>query len=272
MDQQPTPPPRVCAVSYLNTSPLVWGLERTALGQQVRLSYELPSICADRVREGAADIGILPVIEIERQGLHYFPETGIACRGAVRSILLVSRVPLRQIRTLAGDAGSRTSVMLTRILLAERYGVEPVIVPMRADLNRMLDEADAALIIGDPALLLDPEALRREYEVLDLGEEWFTHTSGQSMIFALWAGPARHIQAPLGRVFEQSCRYGREHLEEIVAAECPARGIPMPLGHEYLTRYIVSELTANDHEGMQTYLRLARQFDTLKVSTSVLAV
>src|SRR5271155_4615926 len=85
------------------------------------LNYALPSECADRLASGEADIGIVPVIEMARQKLNYFRSTGIASRGAVRSILLVSKVPLREIKTLATDTGSRTSVMLARIVLAEKY-------------------------------------------------------------------------------------------------------------------------------------------------------
>jgi len=245
----------------------VWGLERTPLGEQVRLEYALPSACADRVRAHDADIGILPVIEIERQGLAWLPGTGIACRGPVRSILLISKVPFSQVRTLAADLGSRTSVVLARILLAERFGAEPLAVPMRADLDAMLAEADAALIIGDPALLLDPVALREQYEVLDLGEEWTSYT-GESMIFALWSGKREWMTSQLEETFRQSCRYGMTHLEEVVAQECPARGIPLDLGLRYLSSHVALELNDRDYEGMKIYLRLARELDNLKVITS----
>lgn len=259
------PPPVVCAVSYLNTSPLVWGFERTALGERIRLEYALPSACADRVREGTADIGILPVIEIARQGLDWLPSTGIACRGAVRSILLISKVPMDRIRTVAGDLGSRTSVMLTRVLLAERFGCQPSVLPMRADLDEMLREADAALIIGDPALLLDPIALRLDYEVWDMGEEWWKHT-GLPMVFALWSGAKGRIDARMDDLFIESCRYGLAHLDEVLDIECPKRSIPRDLGHAYFTRHIVFELNERDLEGMHAYLKLARALDNLEVS------
>jgi chorismate dehydratase len=132
------------------------------------LSFCLPSECARRLAEGEAALGIVPVIEKARQGLVMVPGTGIACRGAVRSILLVSRVQFGKIRTLATDSGSRTSVELARIILAHRYGVLPEIVSMAPELAPMLEEADAALIIGDPALRLDPSKL--PYHVIDLGE------------------------------------------------------------------------------------------------------
>lgn len=255
----------MCAVSYLNTSPLVWGLLHTPLGEAVRLEFALPSLCADHVRDGIADIGIVPVIEMQRQGLEWLPGTGIACRGPVRSILLVSKVPLHQIRTLAGDLGSRTSIMLARIVLAHLHGSNPDIHPMRADLDAMLATADAALIIGDPALHLDPDALRSRYTVLDLGEEWVRYT-GLPMVFAVWAGRAERLKPGLAELFAASCRYGMEHLEEILAAECPARGIDIDLGRAYLTRHVALELNDRDYEGMRLYLRYARELDTLKVT------
>ena len=263
-----SPPPLVCAVSYLNTAPLVWGFERTDLGKQIRLEYELPSVCADRVRAQTADLGILPVIEIARQDLEWLPSTGIACRGAVRSILLISKVPISRIRTVAGDIGSRTSVMLTRVLLAERFGSEPDVLPMRADLDAMLQLADAALIIGDAALQLDPVALRHQYEVWDLGEEWWRLT-GLPMVFALWSGKRGHVPASLDDIFVTSCRYGIAHLDEVLESECPKRGLPIELGHTYFTRHIALELNARDLEGMYAYLKFASALDNLKVSIPV---
>lgn len=260
----------MCAVSYLNTVPLIWGFEHTALGEQVRLEYALPSECADRIRDGAGDIGILPVIEIEQQRLEWLRGVGIACRGPVRSILLISKVALPQVRTLAADIGSRTSVMLARILLAERYQTEPLILPMHADLDAMLAKADAALIIGDPALHLDLDALRRRCEVVDLGDEWMRHT-GLPMIFALWAGPGERLRPGIEDLFVQSCRYGLAHLDDIVRQECPRRGIPESLGRQYLTRHIVSLLDEHDYEGMRVYLRRARDLANLRVSGSVSA-
>src|ERR1700745_2680704 len=119
------------------------------------LRFAVPSACADQLASGEADIGIVPVIEMARQKLPYFRETGIASYGPVRSILLVSKVPFGKIRKLATDSGSRTSVMLSRIILAEKYGVEPQVISHPPDLAAMLGRADAALIIGDAALRLD---------------------------------------------------------------------------------------------------------------------
>ena len=137
-------------MSYLNTVPLVWGLLKDPSQSRIfDLRFAVPSICADQLASGEADIGIVPVIEMARQKLSYFSETGIASYGAVRSILLVSKVPFREIKKLATDSGSRTSVMLSRIVLAEKYGVEPRQVPdfiaLRGDAS---DEIPGAKGVG----------------------------------------------------------------------------------------------------------------------------
>ncbi|MDQ6699508.1 MAG: ABC transporter substrate-binding protein, partial [Acidobacteriota bacterium] len=109
---------RVCAVQYLNTAPLVWGMLHGPQRGRFDLSFETPSKCADAVAAGAADIGIIPSIELERQDLTIVPGLGIASVGAVRSILLISKAPASEIRILAADVSSRTSVALSRIILA----------------------------------------------------------------------------------------------------------------------------------------------------------
>jgi predicted solute-binding protein len=247
----------VCAVSYLNTVPLVWGLQHSpdpALRDTFDLRFALPSACADQLSTGQADIGIVPVIEMARQGLDYFPGTGIACHGPVRSILLISKVPFREIRTLATDSGSRTSAMLAQVILAERFGVKPRVFPHPADLGTMLEQADAALLIGDAALRVDPATI--EFETLDLGAEWVAMT-GLPMVFAVWAGRKQVIHEPYGRIFLESCRYGLAHMDDIVRAEAPARQFDADLVRRYLTRHIVFELGERDYEGMRLYIRHA---------------
>jgi chorismate dehydratase len=257
--------PRVCAVSYLNTVPLVWGVEHGPRRDIFDMNYALPSECADQLASGEADIGIVPVIEIARQKLEYFRSTGIACRGAVRSILLISKVPLKEIKTLATDTGSRTSVMLARIILAEKYGVQPKLISRRAELAPMLGEADAALVIGDPALHLDPVTL--PFETLDLGSEW-TKLTGLPMIFALWSGRKEVMQSRYEQAFLESCREGLSHMDEIVREQSPIRGISEQLAREYLTRHIVFELNDRDHEGLNQYLKYAAAFDRATVGVS----
>jgi predicted solute-binding protein len=247
---------RVCAVSYLNTVPLVWGMLRGPQKDVFDLSFAVPSVLADRLETGNADIGIVPCAELDRLQLEFLPETGIACRGAVRSILLISKGSASQIRTLAADSSSRTSVMLARIIVAERYGVTPQVVSMAPDVESMLAVADAALIIGDPALRIDLS--RTPHEILDLGAEWLALT-GLPMVFAVWAGKPQFLTAEIGRVFADSCRFGLADIDAIVRTAPGLHGISVELAREYLTRHIVFELGPRELEGLALFRRLTAE-------------
>jgi predicted solute-binding protein len=257
----------VCAVSYLNTVPLVWGLQHSpepALHDTFDLRFALPSECADQLASGRADIGIVPVIEMARQGLDYFPGTGIACHGPVRSILLISKVPFKEIRTLVTDSGSRTSAMLSQVILAEKFGVRPQVFSHPADLPEMLGKADAALLIGDAALRVDPATL--PFETLDLGEEWVNMT-GLPMVFAVWAGRKEIVHAPYGQVFLESLRYGLDHMDDMVRVESAARQFDAALVRRYLTHHIVFELGEKDYQGMRLYIQHALRLDRVMIGS-----
>lgn len=250
--------PRVCAVSFLNTVPLVWGMLHGAQKDLFHLSFCLPAECADQLRDGAADIGLVPSVELPRHNLQIIRGAGIACRGPVRSILLVSKLPFPRVRSLAADSSSRSSVALARILLAERYGAEPRVLSLPPELPSMLDAADAALLIGDSALRIDPAEL--PYRVLDLGQEWVALT-GLPMVFAVWAGRDQLATADLEEAFSASCRFGLEHLEEIIRDESARRRVSASLARDYLTRHIVLELGGREYQGLELFLRMASGLD-----------
>lgn len=254
---------RVCAVSYLNTVPLVWGMLHGRQKGLFDLLFRVPAECADMVVAGAADIGILPSFELIGRDLGIVPDVGIACRGTVRSILLISKQPLDKIRTLAADASSRTSVALARIILSRRYGVAPAVVKRPPDLPGMLSDADAALIIGDPALRVDPATL--PFQVYDLGREWMEMT-GLPMVFAVWAGPRQRVTAEVVAAFQESCAFGLRNLERIGAQEASARGLAPELVRHYLGAHIVFELGAAEREGMDLFLRWAKELPALEGS------
>jgi predicted solute-binding protein len=220
------------------------------------LEFRLPSECADHLASGAADIGIVPAFELTRQDLEILPGAGIACRGPVRTILLISKCPAAEIRTLAVDSSSRTSVELVRVILERRYGARPRRISHAPDLDAMLAVADAALIIGDPALHIDPSGL--PWHVYDLGAEWVEMT-GLPMVFAVWAGRKSVVTPAVVDAFRESCRYGMAHTDEIVAAEAVRRGFPEALVREYLTRHIVHELGEREYRGMELFLEYARR-------------
>jgi chorismate dehydratase len=227
------------------------------------LDFQIPAACADQMASGRADIGIVPSFELTRQDLEVVPGTGIACHGPVRSILLVSSRPAPEIRTLAADSSSRTSVQLARVILERKYGVSPVSLPHAPDLLSMLQAADAALIIGDPALHLDPATL--PYYVYDLGQEWVEFT-GLPMVFAVWAAQKAVMRPGIAETFADSCRYGRERIGEIVSAEAPRRGFAPDLVRQYLTRHIVHELGPRDYEGMELFLKYARELSPARAA------
>jgi predicted solute-binding protein len=252
---------RVCAVSYLNTVPLVWGLLHGRDQGAFHLDFGIPAECADRLESREADIGIVPCAELPRLGLKVIPGTGIASAGSVRSILLVSRVPLAEVRTLAADASSRTSVILARIILSRKYGSEPAISQMRPDLATMLESADAALIIGDPALHVDPATV--PFHVADLGAEW-TNMTGLPMVFAVWAGHPDVVTDELSPIFTNSLRFGLEHLDDIVETEAGLHGVSSSLAREYLTEHIRFELGPTEYEGLDLFLQYAAELGTMK--------
>jgi predicted solute-binding protein len=257
---------RVCAVSYLNTAPLVWGMLYGPQRGIFDVLFRIPSECADLVASGHAEIGLVPCFELSADRYRMVPGVGIASRGPVRSILLISKVPAGQIRTLAADTSSRTSVALARILLSEKFGASPFVTRHPPRLDAMLAAADAALVIGDPALRLNPEAL--PFHVYDLGQEW-TEFTGLPMVYAVWAGPPRFISPEAASALEASCRYGVERIDAIAEAETPKRGLTVELGRTYLSRHIVCELDTECMRGLDRYLAYARELTAAGPKASV---
>ena len=159
---------RISAISYLNTAPLMWDFEHGGSGSDFEISYTLPSLCAEALREGSADIGIIPAAAYATiPNLQILPGVAIASRCPVRSILLVSKVPVKDIRSVALDTSSMTSVALIKVLFARAWGCNVNFEPMPPDIDRMLAEHDAGLVIGDPALQID----RARFITFDLAKE-----------------------------------------------------------------------------------------------------
>lgn len=276
---------RISAISYLNTAPLMWDFEehpsvnsnRGAGGEKIKIptlslpkaqgqgwgthfdiSYTLPSSCARALAEGTADIGIIPAAAYAQiPGLQILPDVAIASRRAVRSILLVSQIPVELVRTVALDTSSMTSVALTKILFEKWMGGGRKYTSMEPDIEKMLDQCDAGLLIGDPALKVD----RRKYHTLDLAEEWIRYT-GKPFVFAFWAvrGEALREADPaldLAAVFRES----RDHGLQAQNLECIARDWAVRVGlsesevRTYLRENIHYQLDAGCLEGLQLFYR-----------------
>jgi len=185
---------RLGAVGYLNARPLVYGLERQP---RFDLRYDIPSECARLLHSHAIDVGLIPSIEYLRGAQPYLfvPGPAVTSCGPVASVAIYTRVEPSDIRSIAMDTSSRTSVALSTVLLQRAFGVAPEAVPMDPDLDAMLARADAALIIGDNALFLNPQsepesAVRHPQSAirkLDLGALW-TESTGLPFVYAVWAG------------------------------------------------------------------------------------
>ncbi|MGB2605019.1 MAG: menaquinone biosynthesis protein [Candidatus Sulfotelmatobacter sp.] len=262
---------RISAISYLNTAPLMWDFEHGEVGSKFDISYTLPSACARSLETGNADIGIIPAAAYASvPRLMVLPGIAIASRRPVRSILLVSKRPLEQIRTVALDTSSMTSVALTKILFAKWLGGNRIFTPMAPDINRMLAEHDAGLVIGDPALQID----RSRYFTLDLAEEWIRYT-GKPFVFAFWAVRQESLQEgqslDLAEVFQQSRDHGLEpfSLDQITREWAPRLGLKESDVRSYLMENIYYQLDAACFEGLQLFYRHAAEIGALPVAPEI---
>ncbi len=259
--------PRVCAVSYLNTLPLVWGLLHGEQKSLLDLSFRLPSECADLLRLGQVEIGLPPAIELATQSdLVVIPGCSISCREAVGSVLLACRKPIEDVQSLAADTSSRTSVALAQVVLARKYHRAVKVRPYPPQLEEMLDLADAALIIGDPALRLAkdvPEGVR----FYDLGAEWASLTR-LPMVFAVWAVRRPAADPDLAAIFQASRQFGLAHIDQIAEVEAPARGIAVDRAREYLFRNIRYDWGEPEIRGLTLFLEYAAELGLVPRKTS----
>ncbi len=245
--------PKVSVVQYLNTVPLIWGMLQGEQIGKYDLDFTTPAACGDAVREGEADIGIIPSIEYPRiERLQILPRLSIASKGEVKSVLLFSKVPIQKIRTIAVDNSSRTSVALLTILMRKFYALPVRMIPSAPQPEEMLNAADAALVIGDPALTYTGPTP----EVFDLAAEWRKFT-GLPFVFAVWAG---REDANIGRFradFEASRDYGLAHLDDIAREYAPKLNLQPEEIKVYLTRNIDYSLDEENCRGLRLFYRLA---------------
>ncbi len=258
---------RISAISYLNTAPLMWDFEHEhgEAGPDFDISYTIPSACARAVAEGTADIGIIPAAAYTTTpDLVIIPDIAIAAQRAVRSILLVSKMPIEQARTVALDTSSMTSVALTKILFAKWLGGARDYSPMTPNLDTMLASCDAALLIGDPALQVD----RTRYATLDLAEEWIART-GKHFVFAFWAirrqSLAGRNAAAIQDAFKRSRDHGlqADHLEAIAQEWAPRLGLTLEMVRTYLVHNIHYFLDPPGLEGLKLFYSLGVEIGAL---------
>ncbi len=267
---------RIAAIGFLNPAPLMWDFEHPPLDAPLALRYQidrmLPSECAARLASGAAEIGLIPIAALATTpGLRILPGCTIASKGRIRSLLLVRRASqrLHELNSVAADMASRTTLAHARILFHHWSNPDVPFLPAVADLDAMLQRADAAILIGDPALLaLEERANRfeRTGEALvyhDLAEEWHTLT-GLPFVSAVWclAGSSPLVEG-IAVDFIQSRDHGLQNIDALVAEWSSRIAIPEETIRNYLTANIHYVLDEECLEAMKVFFRMAAQAGAL---------
>ena len=256
---------RISVVEYLNTAPLVWSFKHGPLAGKYDLSFTVPSQCAEDLRLGRVDIAIIPAIECQRiPGLEIIPDVAIASKRAVRSILLVSKVSIKQARRVALDSSSRSSTALVHLLCDGYWGIHPEFVDAKPDLAAMLTDADAALVIGDPALRVQ---LRHEAGqpvfagadkvfVYDIAEQWRQWT-GRPAVLALWAARSGCATPQVVADFLAARNYGLKRIREISVNTAIQLDLPAASLAAYLRHNIDFTLDAANLAGLKLFFEKA---------------
>jgi chorismate dehydratase len=274
---------RVSIVEYLNTAPLVWGLTDGPLAGKYDLSFTLPSLCAEALRDGKVDIAIIPAIEYQRiSGLIILPNMAVAARGEVRSILVIARKPIELARRFALDTSSRSSVALVKLLCRNYWGISPEFIPAAPDPSAMLANADAALVIGDPALriAIKLEELAQKQPsgefccggdpgdqavpgvdslfVYDVAHQWREMTA-LPCVLAIWAARREAVTPEVVADFLASKEYGLARITEIAEGAALKLDLPARPLERYLRENIDFSLDAENLAGLELYFKLCAE-------------
>jgi chorismate dehydratase len=231
--------PRIGCVSYLNSRPLVFGLED-------QVEFAVPSVLAKQLREGKLDVALVPVAEyLENPRYQIIPGIGIGCCGSVRSVYLAHRKPISELKTVALDPASKTSNLLVQVILKEFFQVMPSFVTAG-------DSIESQLAIGDDALLKLDKFIQDGWEILDLGEIWKKKT-GLPFVFAFWAVRDGVNALPYIELLTRAKADGLKNFEKIITTE---KIVPHNIAREYLSRNICYDLGADEVKGLREFQRL----------------
>jgi chorismate dehydratase len=273
---------RISIVEYLNTAPLVWGFTDGPLAGKYDLSFTVPSQCAEALRRGDVDIAIIPSIEYQRiDNLFVMPGISVAAKDEVRSLLVVAKKPIELAKRIALDSSSRATQALVKILAADLWKIRPEFVEAPPDASEMLKNADAALIIGDPALRIamkmealaakvasgedcckgDPEDMPvpgfETTFVYDVAYQW-RELTGKPCVLAIWAGRPEAMTRGVIADFHASKEYGVARIREI----CEAASIKLDMPPRELERYLIENIHFGLEEeyldGLRLYYEKAR--------------
>lgn len=289
---------RISIVEFLNTAPLVWGFTEGALAGKYDLAFTVPSQCAEALKRGETDIAIIPSIEYQRinyqgnGGLVILPDMAVAAKNEVRSLLLLAKRPIERAKRIALDTSSRATVALVRIMAAEYWNISPEFVEAAPNPSEMLREADAALIIGDPALRIsvkmdalsgktpvsdqccqgDPDEMPVPgFETLftyDVAQLWREMT-GKPSVLAIWAGRRDAVTPEVVADFLASKEYGVRRIREISEAASIKLDLPVRELERYLTENIDFNLDAENLEGLRLYFEKAAKLGLIEQNRPV---
>ena len=271
---------RVAAIDFLNPAPLMWDFNHAPKAAELRERYDVhltaPSACARELLDGEADLGLIPVAALTPE-LRIVPGCTIASQRSVRSILLLVRLSaaadLSAVRSIAADTASRSSVAYAQVLFRHFLGTSPAFIEHRADPVTMLAQADAALIIGDPALLAREHCTAIEAAVgpclwIDLAEEWHSRT-GLPWVAAVWAARPEALSAgsvnsaQLTADLLASRDAGLAHIDELVREWTPRITVPAATIRTYLTQNIHYHLDPACRESISLFRQLAAEVGAL---------
>lgn len=245
-------PLRIGAVSYLNTKPLIFGLSKASELSKT-LSLALPSRLAIELSAGDLDVGLIPAVEyFQNPEFEIVSDAVIACRGPVWSVRVLFRCEPSQVRTLALDEGSRTSVALSKILFHHRFGFVPATIPLKITDDPRSSPADAVLVIGDRAM--HPEAFRPTFRSdWDLGQAWFEET-GLPFVFAMWvAREPKYASEALRGLLESTRDRGLNHIEMISRQSAEHYHLTVEQCHDYLTNFIRFRMGDEERAGLHEF-------------------
>lgn len=248
-------PVRIGAVSYLNARPLVVGLE--AHPDRFAVRYDLPSVCARLLHAREIDLGLIPSIEYLRgEGYRIVPDCAVASDGPVASVAIFTKVPIERVGSIALDTSSRTSVALTRVMTAKYFGIAPRFVDHGPDLEAMTRAADAALLIGDPALFADHDRLG--LLKIDLGQAWKDFT-GLPFVYACWTGQPGAVTPDDVVALQRARAEGAADPLGVARRYYPDDDEKARLGGDYLRDRIQFRLGDRERAGLERFFGLAAE-------------
>lgn len=269
---------KISIVKYLNAVPLAWGIIDGPQKQAFEPVFSTPAECADQLSRGGVDIGLIPSIEFQRiKGTRIVPGPAVASTYRVRSVILVSVVPLWKVKTVAFDKGSRTSVVLSRIIFSEFYHTHPDFRPSEPDLATMLAQSDAAMLIGDHALKFmedheRPEAARQKaflrlgpepLQVFDLVERW-RFLTGLPFVFAFWAVREGFKDTGVVDLLKQSRDFGAANIPAIAEKYSSELQIKKEFIQEYLEQNVHYYMDRTCLEALELFYEKAADVGAIK--------